>query len=149
MSVISPEEQHSQSLSTQWTGAASLGLGEKTVSACDEASHRMSECMFYCESFILFTLPFQVFIQFLLQMEISQIFLSTAGFDKSIEPSFKTSFSQSCYWLVNPFLRSGGVQGSCLPAGLEHPSSHSSVPDFGAQFAYVATSLWEYLPLNT
>lgn len=34
---------------------------------------------------------------------------------------------------------------SCLPAGPEHFKSHSSVPKFGAQFAYVAASLREYL----
>lgn len=37
----------------------------------------------------------------------------------------------------------------CLPAVLEQFSSHSSAPEFGAQFAYVASSLWEYLLLNT
>lgn len=34
---------------------------------------------------------------------------------------------------------------SCLPAGPEQFKSHSSVPKFGAQFAYVAWSLREYL----
>ena len=34
---------------------------------------------------------------------------------------------------------------SCLPAGPEHFKSHSSVPEFGAQFAYVASSQREYL----
>lgn len=126
-------------LSTQWTGEASLRLGEKTVWWCNPLSVSLgvSHSSFQ-------TVLFNPSIQFPPEVEIAP-FCHVHSFG----PIFKTNFSHFRCWPVQPCLQAAGVQCPCLPAGLEHLSSHSSVPEFGAQFAYVATSRWEHLPLNT
>lgn len=151
MSVISPEEQHSQSLTehsvdrwsqfrTRWEDRVS-GDVMRQPTVC-------LNCIFYCESFILSAVLSSFYPisagngNCSLSSRPQQVLTKVSDF-------FKTNFLQSRCWPVKPCLQSAGVQGSCLPAGLEHLSSHSSVPEFGAQFAYVAPSLWEYLPLNT
>lgn len=134
-------------LSTRWTGEASFRTWWEDRASMGWGNPRSAE-MFECVHPL--RPSFQAFIHFLLEIKTALFpHVHCAGFDKSVSAIFKTNSSQSGCWPAKTSLHAAVVQGSCLPAGLEHLSSHSSVPDYEAQFAYVATSLWEYVPLNT